>query len=131
MDNEQNVDVMLICKGWYNKQKYEDILGALNAYYHKNYGCEEIQMDKAFTTYLFLKPLALEAIKRKPTLAVYLYEPSFSAFENKNPFYDVMYKRTLELIQMIPANIFDTSKYDEMIEEVRSNSYNDDTVGVI
>lgn len=30
-------DVILLCKGWYDKNKYETILDALKEYYRKNY----------------------------------------------------------------------------------------------
>ena len=45
-------DILLICKGWYNKTLYHNTLEAFNAYYHKYYGCEDIAMDKAFAEYL-------------------------------------------------------------------------------
>ena len=37
-------DILLICKGWYS-EKYKDILDAFNAYYHREYGFNNIDMD--------------------------------------------------------------------------------------
>lgn len=35
MKDKTLTDIMLICKGWYNTEKYHSILEALNGYYHK------------------------------------------------------------------------------------------------
>ena len=132
MLEKQNVEIMLICKGWYNKNKYKDILEALNGYYHKYYGCEEIKMDKEFALHLFLKPLALESIKRDPKLATYIYE-SFYGFKKDGLFIDVLYGRTLDLIQMIKTGTFDISDYKNMLGERLDNDFEicDPTIGVI
>lgn len=50
MKDKTLTDVQLICKGWYNKKLYHSTLEVLNVYYHKYYGCEDITVDKAFTT---------------------------------------------------------------------------------
>ena len=39
-------DVILICKGWYNKEKYESVMDALKAY----------QCEKCGTSLEYLKP---------------------------------------------------------------------------
>ena len=40
MRDKTLTNVLLISKGWY-KQLYKNELEALNAYYHKYYGCED------------------------------------------------------------------------------------------
>lgn len=119
MDNKTLTDILLICKGWYDKTKYKNILEALNGYYHKYYGCEDIVMDKAFANRLFLQPLVLEAVNRDPKLARYLFEPSYSIIDNNENFVDVMYDRLIGLIQMIEHNTFDLSEYQEMFNEYK------------
>lgn len=131
MRDKTLTDVLLIAKGWYNKKLYKNPLEAFNAYYHKYYGCEEITMDKAFAEYLFLRPVALEAIKIKPVLARYIFEPQFSWLDSKEPFSEIMYDRLMGLIQMIEHGVFDLSDYDEMFEKVRVCKYKDDEIGII
>lgn len=131
MKDKTLTDVMLICKGWYNKEKYHSILEALNGYYHKYYGCENIIMDKAFAEYLFLRPLVLTAIEIKPTLARYIFEPIYSPLDNKEPFIDIMYNRLIGLIQMIDKDMFDLSDYQDMFDKAEKCNYEDDTIGVI
>lgn len=131
MDNKTLTDIILICKGWYNKKIYNNQLEALNAYYHKHYGCEGIVMDKAFAYNLFLVPVALKAIEVKPKLAMYLFEPTFSIFDNKDLFAEVMYKRLLGLIQMIEHDTFDMSVYDDMFTKAKECDYEDETIGII
>lgn len=131
MKDSTMTDILVICKGWYNKLEYKDILDALSAYYHKNYGNESIVMDRPLATHLFLKPLALKAIEIKPTLARYILEPSFSMTENDESFTNVLYDRLLNLIQMIPHGTFNLSEYEEMFEKAKDCNYLDDTIGII
>ena len=58
-------DILLICKGYYNKEKYKSVLQAFNAYYHREYGCEDITMDEGFALNLFLKPCVKEFLKER------------------------------------------------------------------
>lgn len=128
--NEKTMkEIMLICKGWYNEDKYTSVLEALNAYYHKNY-CNDV-MDKELALSLFLQPLATEAIKRKPELVSYLFKNSFGVTENAEPFVDVLYKRMLTLIRMIDNSVFDTSEYDQMMEKIRANGHEYTSIGII
>lgn len=125
-------DVLLISKGWYNKQMYKNELEALNAYYHKYYGCEDITMDKAFAEYLFLRPIALKAIEVKPRLARYIFEPICNKnIENKQSFAEIMYDRLMGLIQMIEKGTFDLSEYEDMFEKAKACNYEDETIGII
>ena len=131
MEDTTLTDILLICKGWYNKKLYNSTLEAFNAYYHKHYGCEDITMDKAFAVYLFLKPLALKAIEVKPTLARYIFEPVYSAIDNKEPFSDIMYDWLMGLIQMIGKYAFDLSGYTELFKKAEACNYEDESIGII
>lgn len=131
MKDKTLTDIMLICKGWYNKEKYHSVLEALNGYYHKYYGCEDITMDKAFAEYLFLRPLALKAIEIKPTFARYIFEPTYSIINNKEIFSEVMYDRLMGLIQMVEKDMFDLSEYEEMFKKAEECDYEDESIGII
>ena len=132
MRDKTLTDVLLISKGWYNKQIYKNELEALNAYYHKHYGCEDITMDKAFAEYLFLRPIALKAIEADPRLARYIFEPiCCKDIENKQSFAESMYDRLMGLIQMIKNGTFDLSEYEDMFEKARACNYEDETIGII
>lgn len=131
MKDKTLTDILLIVKGWYNKQLYKNELEAFNAYYHKYYGCENITMDKAFANYLFLQPLVLEAIKIKPILARYIFEPRYSILSNKESFTEVIYDRLMGLIQMIEHGMFDLSEYEDMFEKAKACDYADKTIGII
>ena len=131
MKDKTLTDILLICKGWYNHTLYHNTLEALNAYYHKYYGCEDITMDKALAVFLFLKPLALKAIEIKPTLARYIFEPQYSLISNKEIFSEVMYDRLLGLIQMIETGMFDLSEYTDMFAKAEECNYEDEMIGII
>ena len=131
MDFETMTDILLICKGWYDKTKYNDVLEAFNAYYHKHYGYEDIIMDKEFAEYLFLRPLALHAIEVKPKLARYIFDPIYSPLDNKQAFGEIMYDRLIVLIQMIGKDTFDLSRYQEMFQKAEACNYEDETIGII
>ena len=131
MKDKTLTDVLLICKGWYNKKLYHNILEALNAYYHKYYGCEDIIMDKAFAIFLFLKPLALRAIEIKPSLARYIFEPQYSVIDNKGIFSEVMYDRLICLVQTIETGMFDLSEYKNMFAKAEECNYEDESIGII
>ena len=119
MDKKTMIEIMLLCKGWYDHQKYNSVLHALSAYYHKYYGCQDIVVDEGFALSLFLKPLVVEAVKRKPTLINYIFEASTSEIGSTRDFEVVMYKRCPHLIHMIPAETFDISDYEGKIKECR------------
>ena len=131
MDFETMTDILLICKGWYDKTKYNDVLEAFNAYYHKHYGCEDIIIDKAFAEYLFLRPLALHAIEVKPKLARYIFDPIYRPLDSKQAFEEIMYDRLIGLIQMIGKDTFDLSRYQEMFKKAEACNYEDETIGII
>ena len=131
MKDKTLTDILMICKGWYNKTLYHSPLEAFNAYYHKYYGCEDITVDKQFAICLFLKPLALKAIEIKPTLARYIFEPAFSVIRSKEQFSEVMYDRLMSLAQMIEKGMFDLSEYEEIFAKAKECNYEDESIGII
>ena len=58
----QGKDIMLLCKGWYNKDKYKTLKDALKAYYHKYYDNEDIDPDYGFIDRVLLKPAIQELL---------------------------------------------------------------------
>ena len=131
MKDKTLTDILVICKGWYNKKIYHNLLEAFNAYYHKYYGCEDITIDKAFAIYLFLRPLVLKAIEIKPALARYIFDPIYSNIDNKEPFAEVMYNRLIGVIQMIEKGMFDLSDYNDMFAKAEECNYEDESIGII
>lgn len=128
---ENLIDIYLICKGWYNKKLYGDELEAMNAYYHKHYpGCDDIVMDVPFALHLFLKPLALEIIKREPDKARFLFVDVLLN-ENNQLFADVMYRRIMYMISECTVGTFDLSEYEDMFAKARACKYEDETIGII
>lgn len=87
-------DILLICKGWYSEQ-YKDILDAFNAYYHREYSCEDITMDKGFALKLFLKPTIIEMSKYSASIIRNLFSPTCmeSDIEYSKDFTNIMFDR--------------------------------------
>ena len=131
MKDKTLTDILMICKGWYNKTLYDSPLEAFNVYYHKYYGCEDITMDKSFAIHLFLKPLVLKAIEITPTLAMYIFEPTYSAISSKEQFSEVMYDRLIGLVRMIEKGMFDLSEYDEIFAKAKERNYKYESIGII
>ena len=114
-------DILLICKGWYS-DKYENILDAFNAYYHREYGCEDIAMDKRFALELFLKPTIIEMSKYSHSIICNLFSPTCmeSDIEYSKDFTNIMYDRCVTaLCQMPTHDKVDLSDYAEMLNSIR------------
>ena len=111
---------MLICKGWYS-EKYKNVLEAFNAYYHREYGCEDIIMDKRFALELFLKPTIIEMSKYSPSIIINLFNPVCAEIDKdySSNFTNVMYDRCLSAIVKMPSrgNV-DLSEYEEMLNQI-------------
>lgn len=101
--NQDNLpkDIILLCKKHYNTEKFKTLLDALNAYYHKHYGCEEIQMDYKFAVNLFLKP-TIEFLLNEDRIRSFMYNGLFEESCNEKSlfnvdgctdFYEVLYHR--------------------------------------
>ncbi len=99
MDNKTMTDIIMICKQHYDTSKYKTTLDALKAYYNEYYGKENMVLTTQFIFNVFIKPVV---IKREPSLAMYLLQPT--AFEYYNakdiqlPILEVMYDRCIYVI---------------------------------
>lgn len=133
MTDNTLIDIMLICKGWYNKQLYKDKLSAMQAYYDKyyTYGESQVELTKDFALCLFLEPLASEAIKRSPNLIYYIFNRNRNEINCKD-FTTEMYNRCLTLIANIKKDTFEfDEKYLDMFEKAKKCNYEDETIGII
>lgn len=127
-------DILLICKGWYNNEKYTDILDAFNGYYHREYGCEEIIMDKSFALNLFLKPTVTEMNRFDCNIINALFMPSFNEAYNThtNDFTNIMYDRCIiALAHMRTSGMIDLSDYEDMFSRFRDREESQSTEGII
>ena len=125
-------DILLICKGWYSDQ-YEDVLEAFNAYYHREYGCEDIIMDKRFALELFLKPTIIEMSKYNNCIIKMLFSPTCVERDNdfSVTFTNVMYERCISALSSMQSHDkVDLSDYEEMLNSIR-REVADWNVGII
>ena len=114
-------DILLICKGWYSDQ-YENILDAFNAYYHREYGCKDITMDKRFALELFLKPTIIEISKYNIRIIRELFNPTCIEIDDNFSvtFTNVMYERCISALSSMPTHDkVDLSDYAEMLNSIR------------
>ena len=97
--------ILKICKGHYDKDKFDSVLSALEDYWHESCACEEtLTKDKA--NEIFLQPLVLSLIKEEHSLAQYLVEPcTAKETEIKYSFSELMYCRFIHLIRMASDEI--------------------------
>lgn len=133
MTDNTLIDIMLICKGWYNKELYKDKLSAMQAYYDKyyTYGESQVELTKDFVLHLFLEPLVSEAIKRTPNLIYYIFNRNRNNINCKD-FTTEMYNRCLTLIANIKKDTFEfDEKYLDMFEKAKKCNYEDKTIGII
>lgn len=133
MTDNTLIDIMLICKGWYNKQLYKDKLSAMQAYYDKyyTYGESQVELTKDFALHLFLEPLVSEAIKKDPNLIYYIFNRNINN-TNCEDFATEMYNRCLTLIANIKKDTFEfNEKYLDMFEKAKKYNYEDETIGII
>lgn len=133
MTDNNLIDIMLICKGWYNKQLYKDKLSAMQAYYDKycTYRESQVELTKDFALHLFLEPLVSEAIKRTPNLIYYIFNRNRNDINCKD-FTTEMYNRCLTLIANIKKDTFEfDEKYLDMFEKAKKCNYEDETIGII
>ena len=102
MINKEDIDIILICKGWYDITRHGTILNALTYYYHTHYGHKDIVVTEEFALNHFLKPTVIKLIKIKPFLAKFLLCPTVQEInDNSMPISEAMYYRCIFLIQML------------------------------
>lgn len=133
MTDNTLIDIMLICKGWYNKELHTDKLSAMQAYYDKyyTYGESQVELTKDFVLHLFLQPLVSEAIKKDPNLIYYIFNRNINDMDSED-FATEMYNRCLILIANIKKDTFDfDEKYLDMFEKAKKCNYEDETIGII
>lgn len=89
-------DVILLCKGWYDKEKYPTILEALKQYYRKNY-CDDMEecLNESFLLKIVLEHTMQEIVRKYPDRMIgfvnsYLIIPRgiFGYDNNSNQDYD-------------------------------------------
>ena len=56
-------DVILLCKGWYDSEKYPNTLEALKQYYRKNYNYGSHDMDDDLNEKFIFRVILLEVMK--------------------------------------------------------------------
>lgn len=133
MTDNTLIDIMLICKYWYNKQLYKSRLSAMQAYYDKyyTYGESQVELTKDLALHLFLEPLVSEAIKKDPNLIYYIFNRNINDMNCKD-FTTEMYNRCLTLIANIKKDTFDLDKkYLDMFEKAKKCNYEDEMIGII
>lgn len=120
MDNKTMTDIIMICKQHYDTSKYKTTLDALKAYYNEYYGRKNMQLSEEFIFNIFLKPTVLEIIKREPSLAMYLLQPT--DFENyvlnakgSVSISEAMCKRCITLIIFMKSSIFNLPDEDDPV----------------
>lgn len=120
MDNKTMTDIILICKRHYDISKHKTTLDALKAYYNEYYGRKNMQLSEEFIFNIFLKPTVLEIIKREPSLAMYLLQPT--DFENymlnakgSVSISEAMCKRCITLIIFMKPSIFNLPDEDDPV----------------
>jgi hypothetical protein len=108
-------DIMLLCKGWYDKEKYKTLKDALIEYYHKNYGCEDITPDYGFINQVLLKPAIEEFAETNSKLLIhYLLDDDIllKTKETDGTYDNELYNRlTIFLNMLIVKDHIDTSEY--------------------
>ncbi len=145
MDKKQETlakDILLICKHRFNTEKYKTIIEALNAYYHKWYGCEDIVMDCRFAVHLFIRP-TVEYFLTKDRVNNFLNQGLFCETyaerctldqENKSlDFYEVLYYRMITWLCLLNVSQLndDTGQCDQLIDLSSYPLHDDNWEGVI
>lgn len=106
MINKEDIDIILICKGWYDTTRHETILNALTCYYHTHYGHKDTVVTEEFVFNHFLMPIVMKLIKIRPFLAKFLLYPTVQEInDNSIPISEAMYYRCIFLIQMLKINM--------------------------
>lgn len=99
-------DIILLCKKHYNSEKFKTLLEAFNAYYHKYYGYEDVQIDYKLAVNLFLEP-TIEFLLSECRIKSFIYNGLFeeSCHEKRlfnadgcTEFYEVLYYRLTKWI---------------------------------
>lgn len=111
MDIKLCKDIILLCKHKYSSEKYPTLLDALNAYYHQEYGCEDVEMDYRFANFLFIKPTLLYCLSQN-NIASFLNNGLFdTTYEERNnhlsDFEEVLFFRMVRWICLLKVRYQD------------------------
>lgn len=64
----QTADIILLCKGWYDKEKYPTIVDALKQYYHIHYSEDYEDIDERFLLHCLIKPTVQDIANKYPSI---------------------------------------------------------------
>ena len=119
-------DVILLCKGWYDEEKYPTILEALKQYYRVKYSDQyEEQLNESFLLHIVLEQTMQEIVRKYPDRMIgfvnlYLITPrGIFGYDNNSQDYDyqLFYRITqfLNCLQMRGEGFIeiDTEEYFE------------------
>ena len=126
-------DIIMICKGRYDNDKYPTLLSAFEAYYHKHYsGCDDIQMTCVFANYLFLYPAVLSFINDENIHVclqnIVLEQTSAERLNNITDFQEVLFERLSNWIMLQPVKkVNDDGDWDWIID---LSMYGDDDINI-
>lgn len=126
-------DIIMICKGRYDNDKYPTLLSAFEAYYHKHYsGCDDIQMTCVFANYLFLYPAVLSFINDENIHVclqnIVLEQTSAERLNNITDFQEVLFERLSNWIMLQPVKkVNDDGDWDWIID---LSMYGDDDIDI-
>lgn len=126
MDVKLCKDIILLCKRRYNTEKYPTLLDALNAYYHQEYGCEDIEMDYKFANVLFIRPTLMYCLNQDTSYSFLnngLFEETYEERNNRLiDFDEVLFFRMVRWICLLKVRdqnefgrwhwIIDLSEYE-------------------
>lgn len=127
-------DVILLCKGWYDKEKYPTILEALKEYYRKNYcnGIEEHLNERFILRVILIEVMREIAIKYPDRLLGFVNgyliygQMLFMSDENNNDYDHQLFYRIINFLARFQM------RGDERIEidtdEYFYNDYDEDGV---
>lgn len=131
-------DILLICKNWYNREKYKyDMYNAFKAYYEAYYNDSDVPFSKELCLQMFLKPTIVKFadIAPKTTINKLLcqsYAEDVMLLDGEHLTYeDKMYERCIICLRDLIVKNVDLVDYQEMFEKAKETHYKDHTIGVI
>lgn len=115
MKYSEMTDILLICKGWYDKGKYRNLQDALEAYARRLYMTDN-RITKQYIADNILAPVVQAVIGMRPDMFSYIIRDVTPAAVTDG-YYDTMYHRMTSLLINTPRGVFDLSPYDAMIND--------------
>ena len=125
----QSLDVIMICKGWFDEDKHLSVMDALRGYYMREYGMAEEFVKDLFILTVILMPAAEEYLSKRELLRFSLsllsvqYDTAKGHYVPVNEGYDTALKflidsivseiRMLMVKDSLGRDIIDLSEYSE------------------